>query len=102
MQRRDCLDVRSAREVLLVSCASPYDEQVLGFTRPAAGVTSAEGSAAADAACARDVSPRDYGFDPSLYEAGSRISPRARKNGAHLAVCTVRRQNGGTMEGNGP
>jgi hypothetical protein len=35
-QRRDCLDVRSAREVRLVSCAGSYDEQVLGFTRPAA------------------------------------------------------------------
>ncbi|MFD8271290.1 septum formation family protein [Streptomyces flaveolus] len=102
MQRRDCLDVRSAREVRLVSCAGPYDEQVLGFTRPAAGVTPAEAPTAADAACARDVPPRDYGFDPSLYEAGSRISPRAGKNGAHLAVCTVRRRNGGTMEGNGP
>ncbi|MFJ8543683.1 septum formation family protein [Streptomyces sp. NPDC093586] len=102
MQRRDCLDVRSVREVRLVSCAGPYDEQVLGFTRLAAGVALAEAPSVADRACARDVPPRDYGFDPSLYEAGSRTSAGAWKSGAHLAVCTVRRRNGGTMEGNGP
>ncbi|MGC9442820.1 septum formation family protein [Streptomyces sp. WG5] len=102
MQRRDCLDVRSAREVRLVSCAGRYDAQVLGFTRLAAGVTLAEAPAAADTACARQVPPRDYGFDPSLYEAGSRTAAGAWKSGSHLVVCTVRRQNGGTMEGNGP
>ncbi|MFH8976874.1 serine/threonine-protein kinase [Streptomyces sp. NPDC017890] len=102
MQRRDCLDVRSAREVRLVSCAGRYDAQVLGFTRLAAGVTLAEAPAAADTACARHVPPRDYGFDPSLYEAGARTAAGAWKTGSHLVVCTVRRQNGGTMEGNGP
>ncbi|MFE1025023.1 septum formation family protein [Streptomyces sp. NPDC058818] len=102
MQRRDCLDVRSAREVRLVSCAGRYDAQVLGFTRLASDVTLAEAPAAADRACAREVPPRDYGYDPSVYEAGSRTAAGAWKSGAHLAVCTVRRQNGGTMEGNGP
>ncbi|MFB6554362.1 septum formation family protein [Streptomyces sp. NPDC056405] len=102
MQRRDCLDVRSAREVRLVSCAGRYDAQVLGFTRLASDVTLAEAPGAADRACAREVPPRDYGFDPSVYEAGSRTAAGAWKSGAHLAVCTVRRQNGGTMEGNGP
>ncbi|MDT0610914.1 septum formation family protein [Streptomyces lancefieldiae] len=100
MQRRDCLDVRAAREVRLVSCAGRYDEQVLGFARLAPGVTLAEAPAEADAACAREVPPRDYGFDPSLHEAGSRTAPGAWKSGSHLVVCTVRRQNGGTMEGN--
>ncbi|MEJ1198563.1 MULTISPECIES: septum formation family protein [unclassified Streptomyces] len=102
MQRRDCLDVRSAREARLVSCAGRYDAQVLGFTRLASGVTLAEAPAAADRACAREVPPRDYGFDPSVYEAASRTAAGAWKSGTHLAVCTVRRQNGGTMEGNGP
>jgi hypothetical protein len=102
MQRRDCLDVRSAREARLVSCAGRYDAQVLGFTRLAADVTLADAPAAADRACARNVPPRDYGFDPSLYEAGSRTAAAAWKSGSHLAVCTVRRRNGGTMEGNGP
>ncbi|WP_395572338.1 septum formation family protein [Streptomyces sp. BK79] len=102
MQRRDCLDVRSAREARLVSCAGRYDAQVLGFTRLAPDVTLAEAPSAADAACARDVPPRDYGFDPSLHESGSRTAAGAWKTGSHLVVCTVRRQNGGTMEGNGP
>ncbi|MFI8950392.1 septum formation family protein [Streptomyces sp. NPDC053750] len=102
MQRRDCLDVRSAREVRLVSCAGRHDEQVLGFARLAPDVTLAEAPAAADAACARELPPRDYGFDPSLYESGSRTAAGAWKSGSHLVVCTVRRQNGGTMEGNGP
>ncbi|MFC7814227.1 septum formation family protein [Streptomyces sp. NPDC057367] len=102
MQRRDCLDVRSARDVRLVSCGGRYDAQVLGFTRLAAGVPLAEAPAAADEACAREVPPRDYGFDPSLYEAGSRTAAGSWKSGSHLVVCTVRRQNGGTMEGNGP
>lgn len=102
MQRRDCLDVRSAREVRLVSCGGRYDAQVLGFTRLAEGVTLAEAPSAADQACARKVPPRDYGFDPSLYESGSRTAAGAWKSGSHLVVCTVGRQNGGTMEGNGP
>lgn len=98
MQRRDCLDVRSNREVRLVSCTGPYDEQVLGFTRSAEGRTRAE----ADRACARDVAPRDYGFDPSVYTAGSWTSRRTGKSDTHFVVCTVRRQNGGTMEGDEP
>ncbi|KFG76770.1 septum formation family protein [Streptomyces mutabilis] len=102
MQRRDCLDVRSAREVRLVSCGGRYDAQVLGFTRLAEDVSLAEAPSAADKACARKVPPRDYGFDPSLYESGSRTAAGAWKSGSHLVVCTVRRQNGGTMEGNGP
>ncbi|MFJ8146088.1 septum formation family protein [Streptomyces sp. NPDC096048] len=102
MQRRDCLDVHSAREVRLVSCAGRYDAQVLGFTRLASGVTLAEAPGAADRACAREVPPRDYGFAPSPHEAGSRTAAGAWKSGSYLAVCTVRRRNGGTMEGNGP
>jgi hypothetical protein len=102
MQRRDCLDVRSAREARLVSCAGRYDAQVLGFTRLAPDVTFAEARWVAGAACARDVPPRDYGFDPSLHESGSRTAAGAWKSGSHLVVCTVRRRNGGTMEGNGP
>ncbi|MER7057116.1 septum formation family protein [Streptomyces sp. NPDC000351] len=102
MQRRDCLDERSARQARLVSCSGRYDAQVLGFTRLAPGVSLAEAPAAADTACARRVPPRDYGFDPSLYESGSRTAAGAWKSGSHLVVCTVRRRNGGTMEGNGP
>ncbi|MDC0772364.1 serine/threonine-protein kinase [Streptomyces sp. HD] len=102
MQRRDCLDVRSHRDARLVSCTDPHDEQVLGFTRLAADVTLTEARTESDTACARDVPPRDYGFDPSVYTAGSWTSEGSWKNGTHFVVCTVRRQNGGTMEGDEP
>ncbi|MFF1718409.1 serine/threonine-protein kinase [Streptomyces sviceus] len=99
MQRRDCLDVRSNRDARLVSCEGSYDEQVLGFTRLAPDVTLSEARTESDTACARDVPPGDYGFDPSVYTAGSWTSEGPWKNGTHFVVCTVRRQNGGTMEG---
>ncbi|MFI2373865.1 protein kinase [Streptomyces sp. NPDC018964] len=102
MQRRDCLDVRSRREARLVSCDGRYDEQVLGFTRLGEDVTLAEARTESDAACAREVPPRDYGFDPSVHEAGSWTSEGPWKSGTHVVVCTVRRQNGGTMEGAEP
>ncbi|MGW1954493.1 protein kinase domain-containing protein [Streptomyces sp. NPDC001920] len=102
MQRRDCLDVRSRRDARLVSCAGPHDEQVLGFTRLGEDVTPAEARTESDTACARDVPPRDYGFDPSVYAAGSWTSEGAWKSGTHFVVCTVRKQNGGTMEGDEP
>ncbi|WP_260609410.1 serine/threonine-protein kinase [Streptomyces sp. WAC 01325] len=102
MQRRDCLEVRSHRDARLVSCAGPHDEQVLGFTRLGADVTLAEARTESDTACAREVPPRDYGFDPSVHTAGSWTSDGPWKNGTHFVVCTVRRQNGGTMEGDEP
>ncbi|GAB2851328.1 hypothetical protein GCM10027074_17500 [Streptomyces deserti] len=102
MQRRDCLDVRTNRDARLVPCGGPHDEQVLGFTRLGDDVTLAEARTESDAACARDVPPRDYGFDPSVYEAGSWTSAGPWKTGTHVVVCTVRKQNGGTMEGTEP
>ncbi|MEU3102285.1 serine/threonine-protein kinase [Streptomyces griseoflavus] len=102
MQRRDCLDVRSRGEARLVSCEGEYDEQVLGFVRLGGDVTLAEARTVADAACAREVAPRDYGFDPSLHTAGSWAGEGAWKSGTHAVVCTVKRRNGGTMEGAGP
>ncbi|MGW0336417.1 protein kinase domain-containing protein [Streptomyces sp. NPDC003011] len=102
MQKRDCLDVRSNRDARLVSCAGPHDEEVLGFTRLGAEVTLAEARTESDVACGREVPPGDYGFDPSVYTAGSWTSEGPWKNGTHFVVCTVRRQNGGTMEGDGP
>ena len=102
MQRRDCLDVRSNRDARLASCAGPHDEEVLGFTRLGDDVTLAEARTDSDTACARDVSPGDYGFDPSVYTAGSWTSEGPWKSGTHFVVCTVRRQNGGTMEGDEP
>ncbi|MEU6179885.1 serine/threonine-protein kinase [Streptomyces coeruleorubidus] len=102
MQKRDCLDVRSNREARLVPCGGRYDQQVLGFTRLGGDVTLAEARTSSDAACARDVAPRDYGFDPSVYEAGSWTSDGPWKSGTHVVVCTVRRQNGGTMGGTEP
>ncbi|MFD5573518.1 serine/threonine-protein kinase [Streptomyces cadmiisoli] len=102
MQKRDCLDVRSDRDVRLASCASRHDEQVLGFTRLAAGLTLAQARTRSDTACAREVPPADYGFDPSVYEAGSWTGEGAWKSATHLVVCTVRKQNGGTMEGDEP
>lgn len=99
MQRRDCLQTRSDRDARLVSCSGPHDEQVLGFTRLGKDVTLAEARTQSDAACAKDVPPRDYGFDPSVYTSGSWSSQGAWKSGTHFVVCTVRKQNGGTMEG---
>ncbi|GAA4054316.1 hypothetical protein GCM10022233_27260 [Streptomyces shaanxiensis] len=102
MQRRDCLDVRSHRDARLASCDRPHDEQVLGFTRLGADVTLTEARTESDTACAREVPPREYGFDPSVYTAGSWTSQGSWKTGTHFVVCTVRKQNGGTMEGDEP
>ncbi|MEU3339916.1 protein kinase [Streptomyces sp. NPDC006668] len=99
MQRRDCLLTRSNRDARLVSCKDPHDEQVLGFTRLGREVTYAEARTESDTVCAKDVPPRDYGFDPSVYASGSWTSEGPWKSGTHFVVCTVRRQNGGTMEG---
>ncbi len=98
MQKRHCLDVPSNRDARLVSCAGAHDEVVLGFTRLDADVTLAEARTESDVACGRAVPPADYGFDPSVYTAGSWTSEGAWKNGTHFVVCTVRKQNGGTME----
>ncbi|MEV6498890.1 serine/threonine-protein kinase [Streptomyces prunicolor] len=102
MQKRDCLDVPSDRAASLVSCAGKHDQVVLGFTRLGVGVTLARARTESDAACARDVPPADYGFDPSVYEAASWTSRGPWKSGTHFVVCAVRKQNGGTMEGNEP
>ncbi|MBN0047488.1 septum formation family protein [Streptomyces actuosus] len=102
MQRRDCLETRSGRGARLVSCAGAHDEMVLGFTRMGDAMTFARARTASDDACARDVPPADYGFDPSVYGSGSWTSEGPWKSGTHFAVCTVRRQNGGTMEGDEP
>jgi serine/threonine protein kinase len=97
MQKRDCLDVPSSRAASLVSCAGKHDQEVVGFTRLGAGVTLAQARTESDAACARDVPPADYGFDPSAYEAASWTSQGPWKSGTHFVVCAVRKQNGGTM-----
>ncbi|MFF6987062.1 protein kinase [Streptomyces sp. NPDC010273] len=102
MQKRDCLDVPSDRAASLVSCAGKHDQLVLGFTRLGAGVTLALARTESDAACAREVPPADYGFDPSVYESASWTSRGPWKSGTHFVVCSVRRQNGGTMEGDEP
>ncbi|MFJ3672655.1 septum formation family protein [Streptomyces sp. NPDC090106] len=99
MQRRDCLEVRSNRDARLVDCAKPHDEEVLGFTRLGAAVTLEQARTRSDAACGQKVPPADYGFDPSVYAAGSWTSAGPWKTGTHFVVCTVRKQNGGTMEG---
>ncbi|MET7476542.1 protein kinase [Streptomyces sp. NPDC005648] len=99
MQRRDCLETRTNRDARLVPCSGPHDEQVLGFTRLGEDVTLAEARTESDSACAKAVPPRDYGFDPSVYTAGSWTSQGPWKSGTHFVVCTVRKQNGGTMEG---
>ncbi|MFJ9663105.1 septum formation family protein [Streptomyces sp. NPDC101219] len=104
MQRRDCLDATPRGTARLVPCGGRYEEQVLGFTRlgeedvPRAGA----GRGAAVEACAREVPPRDYGFDPSLYVSGAWTSDKSWQTGPQVAVCTVKRRNGGTMEGTEP
>ncbi|MEV7390485.1 protein kinase [Streptomyces sp. NPDC091215] len=102
MQKRDCLRLPPRRTAVLVSCSGPHDEEVLGFTRLAADLTLARAGKQQDQACARDVPPQEYGFDPSVYEAHSWTSEATWTAGFHFAVCTVRKQNGGTMEGDGP
>ncbi|WP_105969564.1 serine/threonine-protein kinase [Streptomyces geranii] len=102
MQKRDCLRAPSRRDARLVACTEPHDEQVLGFTQLDAGVAFEKARDVSDAACAREVPPTDYGFDPSVYEAGSWTSRGAWESETHFVVCTVRRQNGGTMEGEEP
>jgi serine/threonine protein kinase len=102
MQKRDCLDVPSDRAASLDSCTGKHDQEVVGFTRLGAGVTLAQARTESDAACARDVPPADYGFDPSVYESASWTSKGPWTSGTHFVVCAVRKQNGGTMEGNEP
>jgi hypothetical protein len=102
MQKRDCLTTPTNREARLASCEDSYDELVVGFTRLGTDVTLTEARTESDAACARDLPPGDYGFDPSVYESGSWTSEGPWKSGTHYVVCTVRKRNGGTMERNGP
>ncbi|MET8025266.1 protein kinase domain-containing protein [Streptomyces avermitilis] len=102
MQKRDCLDAPSLRRAQLVPCNGPHDQQVLGFTRLSAGTTLKKAAAQSDAACARDVPPAQYGYDPGVYEAASWAAKGAWHSGTHVVVCSVQRQNGGTMEGTEP
>jgi hypothetical protein len=97
MQKQDCLDTPSLRVARLVSCSGAHDQQVLGFTRLSPGTTLGKAKGLSDAACARDVPPRDYGYDPGRYEAASWTGKGAWTSETHLVVCTVRKQNGGTM-----
>ncbi|MCW7943984.1 serine/threonine protein phosphatase [Streptomyces hygroscopicus] len=97
MQKRDCLDAPSLRVARLVSCRGTHDQQVLGFTRLGPDTTLTRAKDLSDAACARDVPPKDYGYDPARYEAASWTGKGAWTSGTHLVVCTVRKQNGGTM-----
>ncbi|MER8012577.1 septum formation family protein [Streptomyces sp. NPDC094149] len=102
MQKGDCLQAHSNREARLVSCSGAHDEMVLGFTRLGTDVTLSEARTESDAACAKDVPPRDYGFGNSVYTSGSWTSEGPWKSGTHVVVCTVRKQNGGSMEGDRP
>ncbi|MEU8591081.1 protein kinase [Streptomyces sp. NPDC048664] len=97
MQKGDCLAVPSQRIAHLVPCSGAHDQRVLGFTRLAARTTLAEARGLSDAACARDVPPREHGWDPARYEAASWTGRGAWSFGTHLVVCTVRARNGGTM-----
>lgn len=99
VQRRDCLDLDAARTPRLASCAGRYDEMVLGFATLSADVPPQEAGRAADAACAREVPPRDYGFHPGLYASGSLTGMGAWEPGTRIVVCTVRKRDGGTMQG---
>lgn len=102
MQKQDCLDAPSLRAARLVSCDGAHDQQVLGFTRLSPDITLDRAKGLSDAACARDVPPEDHGYDPAGYAAASWTGKGAWTSGTHLVVCTVRRQNGGTMGKNEP
>ncbi|WP_427919790.1 septum formation family protein [Streptomyces sp. cg40] len=99
MQKGDCLQVPSNRNARLASCAQPHDQEVLGFIKLGSDVTLAQARTQSDGACARDMSPRAHGFDPSTYEAGSWTSSGPWTSGTHIVVCTVRKTDGSTMDG---
>lgn len=96
MQRQDCLDRRSARSALLVSCEGLHDQQVLGFIRlsPATGPEKARDTSLD--ACEKEIPPSQYGYDPNTYESAFWLSG-SWEAGPHFAVCTVKRQDGAAM-----
>ncbi|TLS43660.1 serine/threonine protein phosphatase [Streptomyces montanus] len=102
MQKQDCLDERSDRDARLASCDAPHDQRVLGFTRLDPDTTLEEAKRESLAACAADVPPIQYGYDPARYETAAWASRSAWKTGTHFVVCTVKRQDGGTMESDEP
>ncbi|NGO11765.1 protein kinase [Streptomyces sp. HC44] len=102
MQKQDCLDERSDRDARLVSCEKPHDQRVLGFTRLGPGTTLEEAKQESLEACAADVPPIQYGYDPNRYETAAWAGESGWKSGTHFVVCTVKRQDGGTMERDEP
>ncbi|GAA3800760.1 protein kinase [Streptomyces phyllanthi] len=98
MQKQDCLKRISDENARLVACEGPHDQRVLGFARLDPEMTYDRAQAEATGVCRESVKPIDYGYDPSVYESDSWISENDWNTSTHFAVCTVRTQNGGTME----
>lgn len=101
MQIGDCLNARTNREPVLVSCSGRHDQEVIGFTRLDADVPFAEAQTGADAACARDVLPGAHDFDSPKFTVGFWVSSN-RWSATHTVVCTVQNASGGALEGNRP
>ena len=102
MQKQDCLDERSDRDARLASCDEPHDQRVLGFTRLGPDTTLEDAKRESVEACAADVPPIQYGYHPSRYESAAWAGESGWKTGTHFVVCTVKRQDGGTMERDEP
>ncbi|MCX4906995.1 septum formation family protein [Streptomyces sp. NBC_00878] len=98
MQKGDCLDGVSAESVKLVSCNGPHDEQVLDFFRMSPDTTLAQARNQANEACAKNVPPKAYAYDPKLYKAASWVGQGAWSSGTHIVVCTAIRQDGDVMQ----
>ncbi|UUU35524.1 protein kinase [Streptomyces sp. CA-210063] len=99
LQKQDCLDTINENKAKLVSCQERHRQKVLGFLEMSPQTTYARASGTASEACAKEVRPQDYGYEPSRVLSGSWISEDGWKKGAHYVVCTVISASGGTMEG---
>ncbi|WP_238431530.1 serine/threonine-protein kinase [Streptomyces cavernae] len=101
MQKQDCLDRRSARSALLVSCEGRHDQRVLNFIRLSPGTSPDQARRTSLDACERDVPPSQYGYDPNSYESAFWLSGYWEA-GPHFVVCTVKRQDGAAMDKDEP
>ncbi|MFJ9588438.1 serine/threonine-protein kinase [Streptomyces acidicola] len=101
MQKQDCLDRVSDHSARLRPCDGPHGERVLGFARLSPDTTFQQArDGEAQEVCEESLPPQDYGYDPGGHESAFWASKSAWKTTSHYVVCTVRPQNGGTMEGN--
>lgn len=100
LQKQDCLDTPTETLAKLVPCDGPHDQRVLGFASLKPNTTFDDAyERDGGKACRENLPPEDYGYDPSRYKSDVWVSESAWNTSSHYVVCTVRLQNGGTMEG---